>query len=142
MKVSGTSDWRGAFKDGRGTISTANTDTLPHVPYTFASRFEGAPGAIPEELLAAGHAGCFNHALANISGQHHLQVESVHTAVEVTMGTDDHGPAITGIHVTTDATIPGATEEKFQEIAEGARARCAFSKALSVNITMKATLSR
>lgn len=140
MKVVGTSVWRGAFKDGEGTVSTT-TDTLPNAPYTYASRFGGAPGAIPEELLAAGHAGCFNHAVANISGQNGLTVESVHTSVAVTMGTDDHGPAIIGIHVTTDATIPGASEEKFQQIAEGARAWCAFSKALSVEITMEATLS-
>lgn len=139
MITVGTSDWRGAFKDGEGTISTT-TPTLPDAPYTFASRFEGAPGAIPEELLAAGHAGCFNHALANISGQNGLEVESAHTSVELTMGTDDHGPAITGIHVTTDARIPGATEEKFQQIAEGARAWCSFSKALSVEITLAATL--
>ncbi|SEO46548.1 OsmC family peroxiredoxin [Actinacidiphila rubida] len=141
MIVVGTSDWRGAFRDGEGTVSTATTDTLPNAPYTYASRFDGAPGAIPEELLAAGHAGCFNHAVANISGQKGLTVESVHTSVEVTMGTDDHGPAITGVHITTDATIPGATEDTFRQIAEGARAWCAFSKALSVEITLKATLS-
>ncbi|MGJ6968833.1 OsmC family peroxiredoxin [Streptosporangium sp. G11] len=141
MIVSGTSHWRGTFRNGKGTISTATTNTLSGVSYTFASRFEGAPGAIPEELLAAGHAGCFNHALANISGQNDLTVQSVHTSVELTMGTDDHGPAITGIHVTTNAKIPGATPQKFQEIAEGARAWCAFSKALSVTVTMTATLS-
>ncbi|MFE5144311.1 OsmC family peroxiredoxin [Streptomyces fagopyri] len=139
MIVVGTSNWRGAFREGEGTISTT-TETLPGVPYTFASRFEGASGAIPEELLAAGHAACFNHALANISGQNSLTVDSVHTSVEVAMGTDDHGPAITGVHITTSATIPGATEEKFQQMAEGARAWCAFSKALSVEITMTATL--
>ncbi|MGW7672699.1 OsmC family peroxiredoxin [Streptomyces sp. NPDC054775] len=140
MKVVGTSDWQGSFKEGTGSISTT-TDTLQQVGYTFASRFEGAPGAVPEELLAAGHAGCFNHALANISGQNDLTVESVHTAVEVTMGTDDHGPAVTAVHIITEATIPGVTEEKFHEIAEGARAWCSFSKALSVKITMQATLS-
>lgn len=137
MNVVGSSDWRGAFKDGEGTISTT-TSTLPNAPYTFASRFEGAPGAIPEELFAAGHAGCFNHALANIAGMNGLEVESVHTSVAVTMGTDDHGPAITAVHVTTEAKIPGAAEEKFQQIAEGARAWCSFSKALSVEVTMKA----
>ncbi|MFD0309390.1 OsmC family peroxiredoxin [Streptomyces sp. NPDC127119] len=140
MIVVGNSDWRGAFRDGAGSISTT-TDTLQS-PYTFASRFEGAPGAIPEELLAAGHAGCFNHALANISNQNGLTVESVHTSVEVTMGTDDHGPAITGIHVLTEAKIPGATEEKFQEMAEGARAWCSFSKAIAAPITMTATFSK
>ncbi|MEV5492618.1 OsmC family peroxiredoxin [Streptomyces bobili] len=139
MTVTGTSEWYGTFREGKGTLSTT-TDTLSGTPYTFASRFEGAPGAIPEELLATGHAGCFNHALANISGQNDLTVESVTTAVELSMGTDDHGPAITKIHVTTTARIPGASQEKFQEIAEGARAWCAFSKALSVEITMDATL--
>jgi osmotically inducible protein OsmC len=38
---------------------------LHDAPYTFASRFEGAAGASPEEQLGAAHAGCFNQALAN-----------------------------------------------------------------------------
>ncbi|GHH32363.1 OsmC family peroxiredoxin [Lentzea cavernae] len=143
MFVEAYSDWSGSFREGTGIVSTATTATLPDAPYTFASRFEGAPGAIPEELLAAGHAGCFNHALANISGQNDLVLDSVHTTVRLTMSTDDHGPSIAAIHFTVDATLPGASDEKFQEIAEGARAWCAFSKALSaVDITMQATLTR
>ncbi|MEU0794238.1 OsmC family peroxiredoxin [Amycolatopsis sp. NPDC005961] len=142
MIVNAYSDWSGSFREGTGIVSTT-TDTLRDAPYTFASRFEGAPGAIPEELLAAGHAGCFNHALANISGQNDLTLDAVHTTVQLTMGTDDHGPSIAAIHFAVEATLPGASEEKFQQIAEGARAWCAFSKALSaVDITMKATLSQ
>ena len=78
-----------------------------------------------------------------ISGQNDLTLDAVHTTVRLTMGTDDHGPSIAAIHFTVDAKLPGASEEKFQHIAEGARAWCAFSKALSaVDITMKATLSQ
>jgi lipoyl-dependent peroxiredoxin len=140
MIVTGTSEWRGPFKQGEGTVSTT-TDTLRDAPYAYSSRFEGAAGAIPEELLATGHAGCFNHAFANISDHNDLTVEHVHTSVALTMATDDHGPSIAGIHLTVEAKVPGASEEKFAEIAEGARAWCAFSKALSVPITMNATLT-
>ncbi|GAA3547053.1 OsmC family peroxiredoxin [Kribbella ginsengisoli] len=140
MIVTGTSDWHGPFKQGKGSLSTT-TGTLRDAAYTYASRFDGAAGAIPEELLATGHAGCFNHALANISDHHDLTVDYVHTSVALTMATDDHGPSIAGIHLTVEAKVPGASQEKFAEIAEGARAWCAFSKALSVPITMNATLA-
>lgn len=140
MIVTGHSQWHGPFKDGTGTVSTT-TDTLRGAPYTYASRFEGAPGAIPEELLATGHAGCFNHALANIAGMNDLVVESVRTAVRVTMATDEHGPSIAAVHLTVAATVPGADDERFRQMAEGARKWCSFAKALSVPITMDATLS-
>jgi osmotically inducible protein OsmC len=65
--VTGRSQWSGTFFDGTGTLSTQTTDTLRDARYTFSSRFEGAPGAIPEELLVTAHAGCYNHALANIA---------------------------------------------------------------------------
>src|SRR5438552_14082819 len=47
MKATGYSTWSGSWKQGNGTIST-ETKTLNDVPYTFSSRFEGAPGASPE----------------------------------------------------------------------------------------------
>ncbi|MDT5172195.1 MAG: lipoyl-dependent peroxiredoxin [Mycobacterium sp.] len=85
--VTGQSQWYGSFKEGTGTLSTTTTDTLREAPYTFASRFEGAPGAIPEELLVTGHAGCYNHALANIAFKAGVTVESITTTAELTMGT-------------------------------------------------------
>ncbi|GAA0938315.1 OsmC family protein [Kribbella koreensis] len=104
MIVTGTSDWHGPFKQGKGSLSTT-TGTLRDAAYTYASRFDGAAGAIPEELLATGHAGCFNHALANISDHHDLTVDYVHTSVALTMATDDHGPSIAGIHLTVEAKV-------------------------------------
>jgi osmotically inducible protein OsmC len=95
----------------------------------------------PEESLAAGHAGGFNHALANIAGMNDLVVESVRTAAEVTMSTDEHGPSIAAVHLTVDASVPGAPDEQFQRMAEAARKWCSFAKVLSVPITMHATRS-
>ena len=45
--------------------------------------------------------------------------------------------SITGIHLELKASaIDGVTAEKFNEIAEGAKANCIVSKALSVPITL------
>jgi osmotically inducible protein OsmC len=140
MIVTGQSQWHGSFFEGTGTLSTVTSQTVSGAPYTFASRFEGAPGAIPEELLAAGHAGCYNHALANIARKNDLAVESITTSAELTMGTDDRGYSVEGIHLVVTAVLPGVGEEKFAEIAEGARSGCAISKALRVPVTLDATL--
>ena len=141
MIVTGHSQWYGSFREGTGTLSTQTTKTVRSAPYTLASRFEGAPGAIPEELVAAGHAACFNHALANIAGRNQLTVEAITTTAELTMGADDRGYSIDGIHLVVTAALPDVTEDKFHEIAEQARTGCAISKALNVATTMNATLA-
>ena len=140
MNATGYSTWEGTWKAGEGTISTA-TDTVRDAPYSFASRFEGAPGASPEELLAAAHAGCFNQALANNFGMNDLTATRIETAVTVEMGKDEEGhPAIVGLSVTVEAKVPGASQEIFDHCAERARTRCSIAKALKVEIGLKAKL--
>lgn len=142
--VAGSSQWYGSFFEGTGTVSTDTSDTIHAAPYTFASRFEGAPGAIPEELLVAGHAGCYNHALANIARKNGAEVQSISTRAELTMGTDDqgsdgHGYSVEGIHLIVQADLPGISDEKFQQLADDARKLCSISKILRVPITLDAT---
>ena len=75
-------------------------------PYSFESRFEGTPGASPEELLAVAYAGCFNQALANNLGMIGFEAEHIDTSVTVELGyasgADGH-PAIVAVSVTTTA---------------------------------------
>jgi lipoyl-dependent peroxiredoxin len=142
--VAGSSQWYGSFFEGTGNLSTETTDTIRSATYTYASRFEGAPGAIPEELLVTGHAGCYNHALANIARKNGVAVESITTTAELTMGTDNqgsdgHGYSVEGIHLIVQADLPDITDEEFQEIAEDARKLCSISKILQVPITLDAT---
>lgn len=142
--VAGRSQWYGSFKGGTGTMSTTTTDAVHEAPYTFASRFEGAPGAIPEELLVTGHAGCYNHALANIAFKNGAGVESISTTAELTMGTDNqgsdgHGYSVEGIHFIVVADLPGISDQMFAELTEQARALCSISKILTVPITLAAT---
>ena len=131
--------WSGGIKDGKGAIST-KSGALKEYPYGFAARFEGKPGTNPEELIGAAHAGCFTMALSLILGEAKLTADQMETTAEVTLDKEGDGFAITAVHLTLKAKVPGATKEKFEELANKAKAGCPVSKLLKANITMDATL--
>ena len=139
MKTHGSAVWSGGIKDGKGAISS-HSGALKEYPYGFASRFEGKPGTNPEELIGAAHAGCFTMALSLILGEAGLTAEQMNTKAEVTLDKVDDGFAITAVHLTLEAKIPGADDAKFQELAGKAKAGCPVSKLLNTQITLDAKL--
>ena len=139
MKTQGSAVWSGGIKDGKGAIST-QSGALKDYPYGFTSRFEGKPGTNPEELIGAAHAGCFTMALSLILGEANLTAESMETTAQVTLDKVDDGFAITAVHLTLKAKVPGATQATFAELAGKAKAGCPVSKLLNAAITLDATL--
>jgi osmotically inducible protein OsmC len=141
MKITrkGSVVWQGGIKDGKGAIST-ESGALKAYPYGFASRFEGQLGSNPEELIAAAHAGCFTMALALILGEAKLTATQMDTSAEITLEQVEGGFAITKVHLTLKAKIPGADRAKFEELAAKAKAGCPVSKLLKAEITLDATL--
>jgi lipoyl-dependent peroxiredoxin len=139
MSTYGSAVWSGGIKDGKGAIST-KSDALKDYPYGFASRFEGKPGSNPEELIGAAHAACFTMALSLILGEAKLTAEKMETQADVTLVKQPDGYAITAVHLTLKAKIPGADDAKFQELAAKAKAGCPVSKLLKANITLDASL--
>jgi osmotically inducible protein OsmC len=137
--TSGSAKWQGGIKDGKGAIST-ESGALKAYPYGFSSRFEGRPGTNPEELIGAAHAACFTMALSLILGEAKLTAENMETKADVTLEKQDDGFAITSVHLTLKAKIPGADNAKFQELAGKAKAGCPVSKLLNTNITLDAAL--
>jgi osmotically inducible protein OsmC len=135
----GSAVWSGGLKDGKGAIST-KSGALKDYPYGFASRFEGKPGTNPEELIGAAHAGCFTMALSLILGEAKLTAEKMETQADVTLEKQGDGFAITSVHLTLKAKIPGVEDAKFQELAAKAKAGCPVSKLLNTKITLDATL--
>ena len=113
--TSGSAKWQGGIKDGKGAIST-KSGALNDYPYGFASRFEGKPGSNPEELIGAAHAACFTMALSLILGEAKLTAEQMETKADVSLGKEGDGFAITAVHLTLKAKIPGADDAKFQEL--------------------------
>ena len=140
MKTQGSAIWHGGTKDGKGAIST-KSGALKDYPYGFASRFEGQPGSNPEELIGAAHAACFTMALSLMLGEAGLTAETMQTTAEVTLDKQGDGFAITSSHLTLTATIPGADDARFQELAAKAKAGCPVSKLLNAEITLDATLT-
>ena len=135
----GSALWQGGIKDGKGAIST-KSGALKEYPYGFASRLEGKPGTNPEELIGAAHAGCFTMALSLILGEAKLTAERMDTTAEVTLEKVADGFAITAVHLTLKAKIPGADKAKFDELAAKAKAGCPVSKLLNTKITLDASL--
>jgi lipoyl-dependent peroxiredoxin len=140
MKTTGSAVWSGGIKDGRGAIST-HSGALKDYPYGFASRFEGQAGSNPEELIGAAHAACFTMALSLILGEAGLKADRMETTSEVTLEKEGDGFAIKSSHLTLKATVPGADEAKFQELAAKAKEGCPVSKLLKAEISLDASLT-
>ncbi len=141
MKIqrTGSAAWTGGLKDGKGAVST-QSGALKAYPYSAGSRFEGVAGTNPEELIAAGHAGCFTMATSLMLGEAGLTAERLDTTAVVTLEQVQGGFAITSVHLTLKAKIPGVDDAKFQSIAAKAKANCPVSKLLKADITLDAQL--
>ena len=140
MKRSGSAVWSGDIKGGGGTVST-ESGVLDGVGYSFAKRFGDEPGTNPEELIGAAHAACYSMALSLILGEHGMTPERIATRADVSLEKDGDGFAISAVHLTGEATIPGGDAEKFIAAAEAAKAGCPVSKLLNATITMDARLA-
>ena len=139
MKTTGSAVWSGGVRDGKGAIST-HSGALKDYPYGFASRFEGKPGSNPEELIGAAHAACFTMALSLMLGEAGLTADHMETSAEVSLDKDGEGYSVTSSHLTLKATIPGADDATFQDLAAKAKAGCPISKLLNTEITLDASL--
>ena len=139
----GSAVWNGTIKEGSGTVSTPS-GVLNNTPYSFKLRFEdesGRNGTNPEELIAAAHAGCFSMALSGQLTRAGFTADSLATSAALSLVQKDGGFAITKVHLTLEAKIPGITAEQFQELANAAKAGCPVSKVLNAEITLSATLA-
>ena len=129
MARQATAEWKGDLKGGSGHVKTGSGAYEGN--YSFTTRFEDKPGANPEELLGAAHAGCFSMALANMLATAGFVANSVHTTADVHLGKDDKGFLITRIDLTVVGDVPGVDLATFQEHAEKAKSGCIVSRALA-----------
>jgi len=134
MKRTAKAHWNGNLKEGKGELSSQST-ILNQTPYSFKTRFESGTGTNPEELIAAAHAGCFTMSVSATLERAGFTARDLDT--EAILDLDMANLKVTGIHLDLKAAlIDGLSAEAFQQIAEGAKANCIVSKALSVPITL------
>ena len=140
MPAKAQAEWKGDLKSGSGTFSAGDGGIAGE--FSYKSRFEDGPGANPEQLIGAAHASCFSMALSGALGEAGHPVDSVKTDATVTLRIADGAPTITKIELVTVGKVPGIDQAAFEEAANGAKAGCPVSRALTgvPEVTLSATL--
>jgi lipoyl-dependent peroxiredoxin len=127
--------WEGGLKSGRGHF--AGTSGHIQGDYTFATRFEGAKGTNPEELIAAAHAACFSMALsAGLEGAG-TPPTRISTTAACTIEKAGAGFKITRMRLEVRGEVPGIDQAAFQKAAEAAKDGCPVSGALKGNVQIE-----
>jgi osmotically inducible protein OsmC len=130
-----SANWKGTGMEGKGSITT-QSKALDSAPYSFKTRFDDVVGTNPEELIGAAHSGCYTMQLSFLLTELGFPADNLDTDAKVTF----EDGTITEITLNLKATIPGITEEAFQETANKAKEICPVSKLLNAKITLSATL--
>lgn len=129
MKRTANAHWNGNIKEGKGNISTQST-VLDKTQYSFNTRFADGVGTNPEELVAAGHAGCFTMALSAFLSLKGITAGALDTKAVIEL--DPVAQQIKGIALELTASkIDGVSEADFKAIAEEAKKNCPISKLLT-----------
>ncbi|MBS2028541.1 MAG: OsmC family peroxiredoxin [Deltaproteobacteria bacterium] len=135
MKRSANAKWEGSIKTGNGTFGVAS-GAIKGTPYSFKTRFEGTPGANPEELIAAAHASCFSMAVSAQLAERGITPDSIETACEINF----ENLTLTSSKLTTKVTARGADKSKIEEAAAAAKAGCPISKVLKLEISLELSI--
>lgn len=136
----GQAHWEGDLKRGKGTVST-ESGVLNQQPYGFNTRFEGAKGTNPEELIAAAHASCFSMALSLMLSEAGFTATSIDTEATVSLDKVDAGFAITKVALQSKIALPDIDPGTFDGIIQKAKAGCPVSQVLKAEITLDYTLN-
>ena len=127
-----TAAWRGGLKGGEGKFD-AGSGAFSGA-YTFPTRFEGAAGTNPEELIAAAHAACLSMALAAALEREGHSPESISTTAHCTLEMIDGSPRITRMRLQVEGAVPDIDQSTFLGVAEKAKDNCPVSNALTGNV--------
>ena len=137
VESSASTSWQGSLTKGSGTTHP-ESGAFPDVEVTWASRTTRSAGKTsPEELLAAAHASCYSMALSHELSEGGNVPEQLETTATVGFVP---GEGVTGSHIVVRGRVPGIDQAAFEAAAESAGQNCPISAALSVEITVDATL--
>lgn len=130
-----TAVWQGSGKEGTGHLTT-QSNVLSQTQYSFNTRFAEGIGTNPEELIAAAHSGCFTMKLSFVLNEKGFTADKLETKCQITF---ENG-AVTKSHLIVEASVPGISDEQFQEAVKDAEENCPISKLLDTEISSEAKL--
>ena len=127
--------WEGGLRAGRGHFTAASGAFGGD--YSFRTRFEGAKGTNPEELIAAAHAACLSMALAAGLEAARTPATRISTKAACTIDKVGDGFRITRMRLEVRGEVPGLDDTAFKAAAEKAKEGCPVSQALKGNVPME-----
>lgn len=127
-----TATWEGGLRNGKGQF-TAKSGAF-RGSYSFSTRFEGAEGSNPEELMAAAHASCLSMALSAGLEKDGTPARRITTTASATVGKTDDGFRIILMRLEVRGEVPGVDQAAFAKAAEAATEGCPVSQALKGNV--------
>lgn len=135
--------WNGSLQEGSGQVELSSSKVGTY-DVSFPKRAAEQAGGTtsPEELIAAAHSSCYAMQLSALIAEEGGTPQALDVTADVSLGPDpDGGFRLTGIKLTVRGEVEGLDEAGFQKAAEGAKAGCPVSKALTgVEITLDAAL--
>ncbi|WP_448615289.1 OsmC family protein [Modestobacter sp. URMC 112] len=136
--------WNGSLQEGSGQVELSSSKVGTYdVSFPKRAAEEAGGTTSPEELVAAAHSACFAMQLSANIAEAGGTPQSLEVSADVSLGPDKEngGFRLTGITLTVRGEVDGLDAEGFQKAAEGAKAGCPVSKALTgVDITLDAAL--
>ena len=130
-----TAVWEGGLKGGRGRFKAGSGSF--EGAYSFPTRFEGARGTNPEELIAAAHAACLSMALSAGLEKSGTPATRVSTKASCTIDKAGDGFKITKMRLEVVGKVPGMDQAGFAQAAEAAKRGCPVSAALQGNVQIE-----
>jgi osmotically inducible protein OsmC len=124
--------WEGVLRSGRGHFKAGSGAF--EGDYSFATRFEGARGTNPEELIAAAHAACLSMALSAGLEKGKTPPTRITTRAACTVEKMGEGFKITRMRLEVRGKVPGLDQAGFAKAAEAAKQGCPVSIALQGNV--------
>lgn len=95
----------------------------------------GAPGANPELLFAAGYSACFESAVRFVARMQKIKLDDVSISAIVTIGKLDEGGF--GLAVELHGAFTGLAREAAEPLMQAAHQVCPYSRATRGNIDVK-----
>jgi osmotically inducible protein OsmC len=124
--------WEGGLRGGKGHFKAGSG--VFEGDYTFLTRFEGAKGTNPEELIAAAHAACLSMALSAGLEKAGTPPTRISTKASCTVEKVGDGFKITRMRLEVRGKVPGVDQAGFAKAAEEAKKGCPVSGALQGNV--------
>jgi osmotically inducible protein OsmC len=133
--------WNGGLLDGSGEVELSSSE-VGTFAVSWPRRIGDDAEAVtsPEELLAAAHSSCYAMQLSGEIAQAGGTPQALHVTAAVTIAPDGDGWSISGVAITVEGEVEGLDGAGFRAAAEAAKENCPVSRALSVPITVDASL--